>query len=103
MTEGLARMSRLCGKPEFHQLKSLSRGVNGERRLLLVHRSNTTWDMKELSADDENKAHVLYAALKEQHKPCSVDEIREMISQDVLPGTLLSKLPNSQAVCESTC
>lgn len=71
---------------EFKQLKSLSRGLDGERRLLVVHQSNTNWDIATLSSEDDKKARVLRATLLDQGKSCSVDEAKEMIAQNTMPG-----------------
>ena len=55
---------------EFKDLKSLSRGLDGQRRLLVLHKSNTNWDIVPLSAEDEKKARVLLATLRAQGSNC---------------------------------
>jgi hypothetical protein len=71
---------------DYTALKSMSRGIEGERRLLVVHTSNSSWDATALSAAEEKKARVLLAALREHGKTCSVDEAKEMIASKTLSG-----------------
>jgi hypothetical protein len=71
---------------DFKMLKSLSSGIDGARRLLVVHSSNTSYDRPALSAEDERKARVLLATLREDNKTCSVDEAKEMVTQNNMSG-----------------
>lgn len=64
----------------------MSRGLDGQRRLLVVHESNTSWDVEPLSAADEKKAMILRATLREQSTECSVDQAKEMIRENTMTG-----------------
>ena len=86
-----AGLCRMVSK-DFRELKSLSRGIDGQRRLLVIHSSNTKWDLGPLSAEDETKARVLLATLRDQQgsdqqgSTWSVDEAKEMVALNTMPG-----------------
>ena len=91
---------------DFKELKSLSRGLDGQRRLLVLHSSNTKWDLGPLSAEDEKKARVLLATLRdqqgsdEQGSKWSVDAAKEMVALNTMQGK--SQLSSSRYVLRTT-
>jgi hypothetical protein len=46
---------------DFETLKSMGRVIHGARRLLVVHSSNSTWDRRSLSAENQERARMLLA------------------------------------------
>jgi hypothetical protein len=47
---------------DFELLKSMGRVIHGARRLLVVHSSNSTWDRRSLSSENQERGHLLLAA-----------------------------------------